>query len=114
MITSCRLSALSLSFSVFCDFDADRLERKKQLFIFTLISLHLVVLDDPVFPLQRASRFRFILLFVSPCWLFCVSAETDEAQSFTWNTLLMFWLSSFLSFFVLVLSGCPLGLPGDR
>lgn len=48
------LCSLSLSFSVFCDFGADQLERMKQLFIFTLISLHLVVLDDPVFPLQRA------------------------------------------------------------
>lgn len=48
------LRAFSLSFSSFCDFDADQLERMKQLFIFTLISVHLVVLDDPVFPLQRA------------------------------------------------------------
>lgn len=44
----------------------------------------------------------------------CLYRDRLEAHSFTSNVLLMFWLSSFLSFFVLVLSGWPLGLPGDR
>lgn len=44
----------------------------------------------------------------------CLYRDKLEAQSFTSNTLLMFWLCSFLFFFVLVPSGWPLGLPGDR
>lgn len=46
--------------------------------------------------------------------LLCLYRDTLEAHSFTSNILLIFWLCSFLFFFVLVLSGWPLGLPGDR
>lgn len=53
----------------------------------------------------------WFLLFVSLCWLVCVCTETNlRPETFP----LMFWLCSFLSFFVLVLSGWRLGLPGHR
>lgn len=66
----------------YCDCDANQLARKRYLFTFMLLYLHLAVVYDPVFPCRErvgaiSAALRFILLFVSPCWLLCVCTETD-------------------------------------